>query len=56
MNLPVLTAYVTMADDGVYTMTIEDHSAKEVHVSEIPEQYVGMLPMIMSQLRHQMTK
>lgn len=56
MNLPVLTAYVTMADDGVYTMTIEDHSAQEIHVSEIPEQYVGMLPMIMANLRNQMSK
>lgn len=55
MTLPVLTAFITMNSEGIYTMTVEDHAAQETHTSEIPEQYVGMLPMIMSELRRHMT-
>jgi hypothetical protein len=46
----IVTAEVEMDDHGKYTVTVVDYLADTTHIAELPDQYVGMLPLIMQQL------
>jgi hypothetical protein len=47
----IIEARVEMDDHGGYVLTVVDHLTDTTETGTIPEQFVGMLPLIMSEAR-----
>jgi len=47
----IIEARVEMDESGKYWVTVIDHLADTTESSEIPEQYVSYLPLIMNEAR-----
>jgi hypothetical protein len=51
----ILTASVRQEDNGDCYVTVVDYLNDTTMEGQLPEQYVGMLPMIMSQLQRNLS-
>lgn len=54
MTQEILTAAVWMEDDGRYKLQVVDHLGDTTMESTLPDQYVGMLPMVISEIRRKL--
>lgn len=52
----ILSAKVTMVDDGSYQITVVDYLNDTTEIKALPDHMVSMLPMVMQQLQRQIGK